>query len=72
MIFHILLKNYNFYSSAFIMEPEPKLRSFFGSGTSQKGRLRLLLRNSVRYTYLSKYFILRMQSHIISQVIELT
>ena len=33
-----------FYSSSFIMEPKPKLRNFFGSGFSQKGRLRL--RNS--------------------------
>ena len=29
-----------FYSSFFIMEPEPKHRNFFGSGSSQKGRLR--------------------------------
>ena len=37
-----------FYSSSFIMEPEPKLRIFFGSGSGQKGRLR----NSAIATYL--------------------
>ena len=32
--------NFLFNTSSFIMEPEPKLRNFFGSGSSQNGRLR--------------------------------
>ena len=58
----IMITNFNklqfwFYSSSFIMEPEPKLHNFFGSGSGsiQKGQLRL--RNSgwkyFDYVYIS-------------------